>query len=65
MIYCCCNCVAPKRHVGCHTDCEEYVGEKGVHDDREDLIRKQRALDTDIISGIIHSVRISQKMHGK
>lgn len=25
---CCKDCVAPKRHVGCHADCQEYIDEK-------------------------------------
>lgn len=36
MITCCKDCVAPKRHVGCHTDCQEYIDEKKKHDEKKE-----------------------------
>lgn len=35
MITCCKDCVAPERHVGCHTDCPKYIEEKRKHDERK------------------------------
>lgn len=32
MIYCCKDCVAPKRHPGCHGSCPEYLADKAEHD---------------------------------
>lgn len=29
-IKCCKDCVAPKRHIGCHATCAEYLSEKKV-----------------------------------
>ena len=34
-IKCCHGCVAPKRHLGCHDHCEEYIKE------RDELHRKK------------------------
>ena len=32
-IKCCKDCVAPKRHSGCHSICEEYIKEKAKHEE--------------------------------
>lgn len=39
-IKCCKNCVAPKRHIGCHATCAEYLSEKKEHDELRDKERK-------------------------
>lgn len=31
-IRCCNGCVPPKRHVGCHGTCPDYIREKAEHD---------------------------------
>lgn len=28
IIRCCKDCIPPKRHIGCHADCKEYIKEK-------------------------------------
>lgn len=35
---CCYECVAPKRHPGCHAHCEEYIAEKSERDKRREEI---------------------------
>jgi hypothetical protein len=35
---CCYECVAPKRHPGCHAHCEEYIAEKKERDKRREEI---------------------------
>lgn len=40
MIKCCKDCVAPKRHIGCHGTCKEYLDEKAAD---EELKAKERA----------------------
>lgn len=42
-IHCCRNCVAPKRHIGCHGDCEEYLIER-KHLDEENAKRYEEKL---------------------
>lgn len=42
-IKCCLDCVAPKRHPGCHGDCPEYLQEREALDEelkkaREDTV---------------------------
>ena len=32
MIWCCKDCVAPKRRPGCHGSCPEYLVEKAEYD---------------------------------
>lgn len=34
-IECCRNCVAPKRHPGCHGHCSEYIKEKTEYEGRK------------------------------
>lgn len=31
-IECCKDCVPPKRHVGCHSSCKEYIDEKAEYE---------------------------------
>lgn len=33
VIRCCYGCVAPKRHVGCHATCPNYIKEKEINDE--------------------------------
>lgn len=37
-IKCCKDCVAPKRHPGCHATCKEYIDEKAQYE-----VDKQKA----------------------
>lgn len=36
----CKNCT--KRHIGCHSDCEEYLREKQANDDFNRLVREKK-----------------------
>ena len=49
MIRCCNGCVAPKRHLGCHSTCPDYIKEKRQHDEacevRRKAIKQRRSLD--------------------
>lgn len=47
-IKCCKNCVAPKRHIGCHATCAEYLSEKKEHDELRDKERKWREAENGI-----------------
>ena len=33
IVFSCKNCVPPKRHLGCHSTCEEYIKQKAEHDE--------------------------------
>lgn len=50
MIWCCKDCVAPKRRPGCHGSCPEYLVQKAEHDKERleqarlnDIHRKEKA----------------------
>lgn len=44
MIRCCNGCKEPKRHIGCHATCPEYIAEKEKHEaDREDRAKEREA----------------------
>lgn len=44
-IKCCKDCVAPKRHPGCHGTCEEYKKEKAILDTQNKKIREEKDKD--------------------
>jgi hypothetical protein len=48
MIYCCKDCVAPKRQPGCHGSCPEYISEKAEHDRIKAEHDKQRDISVGI-----------------
>ena len=41
-IHCCENCVPPKRHVGCHSTCEDYLIEKAEWEQKKELIKEDK-----------------------
>lgn len=41
-ITCCRECVAPKRHPGCQSHCEEYLRQKKLHDEEKEMIDSNR-----------------------
>ena len=38
-IKCCKGCVAPKRHPGCHSKCEQFLKEKEEYEKEKEYIR--------------------------
>ena len=52
-INCCLNCVAPKRHLGCHDTCKEYKREKDEIAKEKEKIKKNK---TDLISNYDYDV---------
>lgn len=43
---CCLNC--NKRHVGCHSECKDYIERKKEHDILREKIRKKKHAEDDI-----------------
>ena len=43
-IKCCKDCVAPKRHLGCHDTCKEYKEQKKEHEAKKEKERTNRAV---------------------
>lgn len=41
----CRECVPPKRHLGCHANCEAYISWKEEWDALKDKERKQKQMD--------------------
>lgn len=46
-ITCCKDCVEPKRHVGCHSDCPEYLAEYAANEAEKEAKRKARLGDVE------------------
>lgn len=51
MIWCCKDCVAPKRRPGCHGSCPEYIVQKAEHDkerfeqaQKDSISRREKAI---------------------
>ena len=49
-IYSCMNCVAPKRHPGCHDRCAEYLKEKTQHDALKEAEYKRKQIEYGLIA---------------
>ena len=45
---CCRDCVAPKRHPGCHGHCPEYEAARGEYDKRKALIDREKDISIGI-----------------
>jgi hypothetical protein len=43
----CKNCVAPKRHSGCHGHCKEYIEWNEIHKQELELIQAKRHEEED------------------
>ena len=48
VITCCRGCVAPKRHPGCHSGCQEYITQKAEHDRLKKIYDEKNRIDSDI-----------------
>lgn len=66
-IKCCKNCVAPKRHLGCHGNCPEYLAEKAAHDESRKKVIQKREIETAVkgvqwTGKVKHDRRIGKKV---
>lgn len=64
-IKCCKDCVAPKRHVGCHATCAEYLSEKKAYDELKEKERKWREAENGLYvqrtKGVYRALRSRRK----
>lgn len=45
---CCYKCT--KRHVGCHSDCEEYLATKKAYDEKKAILDKEKANHNSVVA---------------
>jgi hypothetical protein len=68
MIWCCKECVAPKRHPGCHDRCPEYIEQKAIHEAERAEKRRKKAiedgLDAQLASGVRRANKVWYKKKG-
>lgn len=57
MIWCCKDCVAPKRHPGCHDRCPEYIEQKAIHEQELEDRRKAKAVQNRLYNQRAEGVR--------
>lgn len=48
MIWCCKDCVAPKRRPGCHGTCPEYIVQKAEHEKEREERQKTQQMAYDL-----------------
>ena len=69
MIYCCKDCVAPKRHPGCHAECMEYIEQKAEHERIKAVANQKRyietGLDSQLYRGVHRAYKAQKRMKGK
>lgn len=59
MIKCCKDC--KKRHLGCHSTCEDYIREKSEHDNVISLMREHYQILNSNSNGVEFSGKPSNK----
>lgn len=64
-VRCCFGCVAPKRHVGCHATCPEYIEESDRNQKERELRHKSRAREQELWESRHHSVAKALKHRRK
>lgn len=42
LITCCKDCIAPKRHIGCHSDCKQYIKEKAEFEEEKKKMKENK-----------------------
>lgn len=47
-VWCCKDCVPPKRHIGCHSTCEEYITSKKAYDEKMLREREEKEISNRI-----------------
>ena len=60
-IRCCNGCVAPKRHVGCHGTCPDYIREKAEHDALMEIERKKLSIKQGLADETYRAVQRAMK----
>lgn len=55
MSRCCKCCVPPKRHIGCHSNCPEYLEEKKNLDRLNKLRQKKLKEENDVLEFLLDS----------
>lgn len=60
-IKCCRYCIAPKRHVGCHGECVEYLEERKALDELSQGAYEKRRIAQNIYEQRSESVRKAAK----
>lgn len=60
-IKCCKDCVAPKRHPGCHGVCPEYLYEKALWEEEKKVIREEHRRFSELYEQRSEGVRKSTK----
>ena len=61
MFECCKNCVAPKRHPGCHDHCEEYKTARAAYDEKKAAMDRQHNARAGVLSQKDYAIYKAQR----
>lgn len=61
-IKCCKDCVAPKRHPGCHGHCPEYTAEKALYEAEKAEYEKQKSIKKGLDAQTASAVHRAKKI---
>lgn len=61
VIKCCKDCKPPKRYIGCHADCIDYIMEKAVYNAAREADNEKRRLNDAIVSQRCKKIREATK----
>lgn len=64
-ISCCKDCVPPKRHIGCHSTCEEFLAEKAEYEAEKAIENKARKEYADFTAAKVGAVTKTKKLTGR
>lgn len=53
----CRYCVAPKRHIGCHGKCQEYIDWKAEWDAFQKEQKRERLIDRQVVDDLNKNLR--------
>ena len=64
-IHSCKDCVAPKRHPGCHDRCPEYLAEKEQYEKRKAEIDRQKRIEAGLTAQTLAGVNKANKARAR
>lgn len=64
-ISCCYGCEPPKRYLGCHSKCKEYIAEKAEWDAAREKIKAERWREAELDKYDITKAEKCKKKYGR
>lgn len=69
MTFSCRDCVAPKRHPGCHGSCQAYMAEKAEYNRQKAIVDQRKEVEGGLLAqklyGVNRAFKDQRRMKGK